>query len=30
MVILEIWLAASILVGACWAVAGLVLGDSPE
>jgi hypothetical protein len=30
MVILEVWLAASLLFGACWAVVGLVLGEPGE
>lgn len=30
MVILKIWLAASFVLGACWAIVGLLLGEPTE
>jgi hypothetical protein len=29
-ILLVIWLAASLLLGACWAAAGLLLGERAE
>ena len=30
MILLETWLAASLLFGACWALVGLLLGEQTE
>jgi hypothetical protein len=30
MVILEVWFAASLLFGVCWALVGLMLGEPSE
>ena len=27
MILLEIWLAASLVLGACWAIVGLLIGE---
>ena len=30
MILVEAWLASSLLLGACWALMGLLLGESTE